>query len=69
MFGLRTPELVVILVIILLVFGASRLPQIGASLGKGIRAFRKSVGGENEASVRRSTRRRRSTKHPPQQSA
>jgi sec-independent protein translocase protein TatA len=40
MFGLGMPELVVILVIALLVFGASRLPEVGSSLGKAIKGFR-----------------------------
>ncbi len=37
------PELLVILVIILVIFGAGKLPQIGEGLGKGIRNFKKSV--------------------------
>ncbi len=41
MFGLGVPELVVILVIALLVFGPGRLPEIGGALGKGIRDFKK----------------------------
>jgi len=43
MFGLGMPELLVILVIILVIFGAGKLPQIGEGLGKGIRNFKKSV--------------------------
>ncbi|NPA49667.1 MAG: twin-arginine translocase TatA/TatE family subunit [Thermodesulfobacteria bacterium] len=43
MFGLGLPELVVILVIVVVLFGASRLPQIGEGLGKGIKNFRKAV--------------------------
>lgn len=42
MFGLGMPELIVILVIALLVFGAGRLPEIGSSLGKAIRGFKES---------------------------
>ncbi len=42
MFGLGMPELLVVLVIALLVFGANRLPEIGSSLGKAIRGFRQS---------------------------
>lgn len=42
MFGLGMPELLVILVIGLLVFGAGRLPEIGSSLGKAIRGFKES---------------------------
>ena len=44
--NLGFPELLVIMVLILLVFGAKRLPEIGASFGKGIREFKKSI---NEA--------------------
>ena len=41
MFGIGMPELIVILVIILIIFGAGKLPQIGEGLGKGIRNFKK----------------------------
>ena len=37
------PELIIILVIILLLFGASRLPEIGRGLGKGIKNFKEST--------------------------
>ncbi len=40
MFGLGMPELLVILVIALLVFGAGRLPEIGSSLGRAIKGFK-----------------------------
>jgi len=40
MFGLGIWELLVILVIVVLIFGATRLPQIGKGLGEGIRNFR-----------------------------
>jgi sec-independent protein translocase protein TatA len=42
-FNLGVTELVVIMVILLLVFGAKRLPEIGSSMGKGIREFKKSI--------------------------
>jgi sec-independent protein translocase protein TatA len=49
MFGLGVPELMVILVIALVIFGPSKLPQIGSGLGKAIRDFKKGVtGGEDE---------------------
>jgi sec-independent protein translocase protein TatA len=38
--GLGIPELIVILFIIILIFGASRLPEIGRGLGRGIRNFK-----------------------------
>ena len=41
-------ELVVILVIALVIFGPKRLPELGGSLGKGIREFRSSVSGKDE---------------------
>ena len=43
MFGLGMPELLIILVIVILIFGAGKLPQIGAGLGKGIRNFKKAA--------------------------
>jgi sec-independent protein translocase protein TatA len=43
MFGLGVPELIVILVIVLIIFGAGKLPEIGGAIGKSIRNFKKSV--------------------------
>ena len=43
MFGLGTPELIVILGIAFLVFGGKKLPEIGAGLGKGINSFKKGL--------------------------
>jgi sec-independent protein translocase protein TatA len=42
------PEIALILVIVLIVFGVGRLPQIGGAIGKGIRAFRKAQAGEED---------------------
>jgi sec-independent protein translocase protein TatA len=43
MFGFGTTELVVILVIVLIIFGAGKLPEIGGAMGKAIKSFKKSV--------------------------
>ena len=52
MFGLGLPELLIILVIVVLLFGAGRLPQIGSGIGEGIRNFRKSMKNDkNEVDV------------------
>lgn len=46
--GIGMPELLVILVIVLIIFGAGKLPEIGAGLGKGIRNFKKATTEEPE---------------------
>lgn len=43
MFGIGMPELLVLLVIILIIFGAGKLPEIGMGLGKAIRGFKKGM--------------------------
>ena len=48
MFGIGMPELLIILLVILLVFGANRLPEIGKSLGEAIREFKKSMKDSDE---------------------
>ena len=48
MFGLGTTELIIILVIVLIVFGAGKLPEIGSGIGKGIRNFKKATKEEPE---------------------
>jgi len=46
--GIGIPELLLIFGILLLLFGARKLPEIGRGLGEGIRSFKNSLGGEDE---------------------
>lgn len=43
MFGLGTTELILILIIVIVLFGAKRLPQVGAGLANGIKSFRSNI--------------------------
>jgi sec-independent protein translocase protein TatA len=48
MFGIGMSEMVIILVIVLIIFGAGKLPEIGKGLGKGIKNFKSAVTGNDE---------------------
>jgi len=48
MFSLGVPELLVILVIVLLIFGAKRLPEIGKAFGKSVRELKNAAGGDKD---------------------
>jgi sec-independent protein translocase protein TatA len=48
MFGFSMPALIIILVIILVVFGAGKIPEIGAALGKSIKNFKDATDGKDE---------------------
>jgi sec-independent protein translocase protein TatA len=48
MFNLGVPELMVILVIALIVFGPGKMPELGSSLGKAIRGFKKAMADEEK---------------------
>ncbi len=48
MFGLGVPELLLILLIIVVIFGASKLPQLGRGFGEGIRNFRNGLKSDDE---------------------
>ncbi len=51
MFGLGIPELVLILVILLLIFGSNRLGDVGSGLGKAIRGFKDAMAGKDAIDV------------------
>jgi sec-independent protein translocase protein TatA len=48
-FGIGASELVILLLVILLVFGPKRLPEMGRSLGRGMREFKDSISGEEKS--------------------
>lgn len=48
-FGIGPGELIIVLVIVLIIFGPKRLPQLGKSLGETVRAIRKGSEGEGES--------------------
>ncbi|WP_321368753.1 twin-arginine translocase TatA/TatE family subunit [uncultured Desulfuromusa sp.] len=50
MFGLGTQELLIILVLVMIVFGAGKIPQVGGALGKGLRNFKKGIKDADEDS-------------------
>jgi len=63
--GIGMPELIVILVIILIIFGAGKLPEIGTGIGKGIKNFRKATKDMNEE-VKESLENRETSSLPPE---
>ena len=52
MFGFGMPEMIVIMVIVLVVFGAGKLPEIGGALGKSISNFKKASEGKDEPEIK-----------------
>ncbi len=53
--GIGAPELIIVLLIVLVVFGVGRLPEVGGGLGKGIREFRRALSGKGEGDEESST--------------
>jgi sec-independent protein translocase protein TatA len=69
MFGLRTPELLVIGLIVLVLFGPGKLAGLGKGLGQGIRDFKKAMAGEDEQKPEITSAEKRASESPPQVSA
>ena len=46
-----TPELIIIMIVLLLLFGAKRLPEMGRSIGRGMREFKEAVTGDEKPSA------------------
>ena len=51
MFGLGVPELLILLVIVVVIFGARRLPELGSGFGKAIKNFKAGLSGKDEIDV------------------
>jgi len=51
MFGIGTTELLVVLGLVVLIFGARRLPELGSGLGKAIKNFKAGISGDDEIDV------------------
>ncbi len=51
MFGLGMPELIIILIVVIVLFGARRLPEIGSGIGQAIRNFKKATSEPDEIDV------------------
>ncbi len=54
MFGLGTPELILILLVVLIIFGVGKLPEIGSGLGRAVRGFKKGLSEVDDADPGRS---------------
>ena len=51
MFGFGLPEMIIVLVLVLVVFGAGKLPAVGGALGKSISNFKKASEGKDEIDI------------------
>jgi sec-independent protein translocase protein TatA len=51
MFGIGTTELMIVLAIVVIIFGARRLPELGSGLGKSIKNFKAGISGKDEIDV------------------
>jgi len=51
MFGFGMPEIIIILIIVLVVFGAGKLPEISGAMGKSIRNFKRAAEGKDDIEI------------------
>jgi len=51
--GIGTTELILILAVVMIIFGAGKLPEVGSALGKGIRGFKKALNEKKKSTSRR----------------
>jgi sec-independent protein translocase protein TatA len=51
MFGFGMPEMIIVLIIVMVVFGAGKLPEIGGALGKSIKNFKRATEGKDEIEI------------------
>lgn len=51
MFGIGTTEILILMVIVVVIFGARRLPELGSGMGKAIKNFKAGVSGKDEIDV------------------
>jgi sec-independent protein translocase protein TatA len=58
MFGLSLGHIIILLLLVLIVFGAGKLPNVMGDLGKGVKAFKEGMEGAEERPTRKSTKRK-----------
>ena len=65
MFGIGIPELIIVLVIVLVLFGAGRIPGVMKDLGKGVSSFKDGLKGDTKPAVKKTVAKKAPTKKKP----